>query len=107
MQRPYHSGVECSVEKEEVVTAEQSVENMSLRGEIGAVPRDVGSLVVEIFNLDPIIQQVQEKVQGGQEGCKVIAQSKRRGTRIPFPTDRSLRSKAKLSNNSFAALSDD
>nr|XP_027080078.1 uncharacterized protein LOC113703061 isoform X2 [Coffea arabica] len=79
-------GVECddlcaeelgaAVGEEEMVAAELCAGNLSPRGEVGAVPRDIGSLVVDIFNLDPIIQQVQEKVHG-DEGGKMI--SKRRG----------------------------
>lgn len=61
---------------------------------------------MDIFNLDLIIQRVNENVQG-EEGGQMIAQPKHRGTHVPLPTDRSLRSKVKLSSSSVAALSND
>ena len=46
------------VEEEEVFTAEQRAGNLSPRGKLGIAQRDIHYLVVNIFNLDPIIQQV-------------------------------------------------
>ena len=68
--------------------------------------RGTGSLFIDIFILNPIVQQVQENVQA-EEGVKAITKLKHKGTRAPTPSDRSLRSKTKLSSNSYAILSDD
>ena len=64
------------------------------------------SLVIDIFNLDLIIHQVQENTAIG-EGVKLGNKVRRKDTCYQAPTDRSLRSKSKLSSNSFTALSHD
>ena len=65
-----------------------------------------GSLVVDIFNLDPIIQKVQTDLQH-EENFQLVSHRKHKGVRAMFPSDRQLRSKSKVSSNSFSALSDD
>ena len=59
----YHDGIAGAevgvvVEEEEVFTAEQRAGNLSPHGKLGIAQRDIHYLVVNIFNLDPIIQQV-------------------------------------------------
>ena len=48
--------------------------------------------------------KVNDKIQH-KESFHVVSQGKQKGVRVQFKSDRSLRSKAKASSNSFSALS--
>ena len=86
--------------------AEVSAGSLSPRGQPSGKQQEEGSLVIDIFNLDPIIQQVHEQVNNG-EVFSLVDKPKPRGTRLQIPSDRALRSKSKVSSNSFASLSHD
>nr|XP_027062778.1 uncharacterized protein LOC113689154 [Coffea arabica] len=79
------------LDEEDISMAEQRAGSLSPRGQRLCA---ASSLVVDIFNLDPIIQQVQEKANGGDD-VQLVVQPKRKGVRSVAPTDRSLCSKAK------------
>ena len=98
--------LERQLEKEDVSRAEQSAGSLSLQGQLVEWQCEYSSLVIDIFNLDPIIQQVQEKTTNG-EGIKLVNKTSHKGTCSRALTDRSLRSKSKLCSNSFSALSHD
>ncbi|XP_027158576.1 uncharacterized protein LOC113760210 [Coffea eugenioides] len=79
-------------------------EDIPPRGVVDDLQVTSSSAVADIFNLDPIIQQVDVKLQH-KEGFQVVSHGKQKGVRVQFKSDRSLRSKAKASSNSFSALS--
>nr|XP_027120471.1 uncharacterized protein LOC113737437 [Coffea arabica] len=66
------------VEEGGVHSAEQVAGYLSPRGEVGGVQRGASSLFIDIFNLDPIVQQVQGKVRT-EEGVKAITKLKHKG----------------------------
>ena len=86
--------------------AEQKVRSLSSRGQLVGQQRESDSLVIDIFNLDPIIQHVQEKGTKGEE-LKLFHKNRPKGARPLAPSDRSPRFKTKVSSNSFVALSHD
>ena len=95
----------CNAE-EDVFAAEWRADSLSPREQLTEQQCKSSSLVIDIFNLDPIIQQVQENTAFG-EGVKLGDKVRRKGTRYQALTDCTLRSKSKFSSNSFTALSHD
>ena len=97
---------ERCIAKEDVFAAERRAGSLSPRGQLIEQQCESSSLVIDIFNLDPIIQQVQENTAFGK-GVNLGDKVRFKGTRYQAPTDCSLRSKSKFSSNSFTALSHD
>ena len=90
----------------DISMAEQRAGSLSPRGQWSQRHCELSSLVIDIFNLDPIIQQVQEKANFGED-IELVEKPRRKGVRPRVPTDRTLRSKTKVCSNSISVLSDD
>ncbi|XP_027096071.1 uncharacterized protein [Coffea arabica] len=88
------SDAELQLAEAEVSNAEHRPGRLSPRGMLSGQHGESESLVIDIFNLDPIIQQAQHKVTGGK-GINLVNKAKPKSSRILPTSNRSLRSKSK------------
>ena len=89
------SDAELQLAEAEISNAEHRPGRLSPRGMLSGQHGESESLVIDIFNLDPIIQQAQHKVNGGK-GINLVNKAKPKSSRTLPTSNRSLRSKAKI-----------
>ena len=100
----YHVGfADVLAVEEELREVQGRVGNLSPRGESQMVSLDSESSFVTTLNLKPSV--ITSALH--QEGACDMHQSRKKGTRVHFPSDRTLCSRVISSKNSFSALSDD